>query len=183
MNANEKVQALNEAMAQIENLSKKNRKSQEFLDWKANLEMLVRNLFGEESAQIRKITGIEYVDAFSILRDEINGDPEYLAGLSKAKSEIQALINEIELFEQKKGDVIMIQNGKCKKIFISHSSINREYVLALADLLVEGIGIKHEQIFCSSIPEYGVGLGEDFLDFIKNELDDNIVVLFILSKE
>lgn len=46
-----------------------------------------------------------------------------------------------------------------EKIFISHSFKDKEIVEDLIDLL-EVIGIKHEQIFCSSIQGYGISLGE-----------------------
>ena len=51
----------------------------------------------------------------------------------------------------------------------------------LIDLL-ESIGVKTSQIFCSSFEGYGIELGEDFLERIKTELDDEVLVLFVLSE-
>lgn len=67
------------------------------------------------------------------------------------------------------------------KIFISHSSKDKEIVEDLIEIL-DVIGVKNEEIFCSSIQGYGVSLGEDFLTRLKNELNDKILVLFVLSK-
>lgn len=70
---------------------------------------------------------------------------------------------------------------KMKKIFISHSSRDSNYVGELINL-IEGIGITHDQIFCSSFEGYGVELGEDFLYRLKKELDEDILVFFILTQ-
>lgn len=71
-------------------------------------------------------------------------------------------------------------NISIAKIFISHSSKDAEIVGEVIDL-VETMGVRQEQIFCSSFPGYGVALGEDFLQRIKNELNNNTLVLFILT--
>jgi hypothetical protein len=47
---------------------------------------------------------------------------------------------------------------------------------------LEVIGVNSNQIFCSTYEGYGVELGENFLHRIKNELNSNVFVLFILSK-
>lgn len=67
------------------------------------------------------------------------------------------------------------------KIFISHSSQDNRYVRALVDFL-EDIGLRKDHIFCTSIPQYGVPLGEDFNKRIKEQFTGfNIFVLFVLS--
>ncbi len=68
-----------------------------------------------------------------------------------------------------------------KKIFISHSSKDIDIVEKLIDIL-EAIGVPSENIFCSSFEGYGVQLGLDFLETIKTELNSNVLVLFVLSK-
>lgn len=68
-----------------------------------------------------------------------------------------------------------------KKIFISHSSEDREIVTELVNLL-ENMGIKSNQIFCSSVDGYGIPLGDNFLERIKSELNDDVMVLFVLTE-
>ncbi|MBA2858655.1 hypothetical protein HNP93_001356 [Methanococcus maripaludis] len=68
-----------------------------------------------------------------------------------------------------------------KKIFISHSSKDKEYARLLKDIL-ESAGLSHDQIFCTSLPGHGIGLGKDFLEDIKNKLNDDYLVLFLISK-
>lgn len=98
-------------------------------------------------------------------------------------------------------DVRLTQNGKLKcepqkeeislnntnqikmkepKIFISHSSDDKDVVGKVIDIL-EAIGVPSGKIFCSSFEGYGVKLGEDFLERIKKELDNDVMVLFILT--
>jgi hypothetical protein len=68
-----------------------------------------------------------------------------------------------------------------RKVFISHSSLDKEIVEEVIEIL-EIIGLKADQIFCSSFEPYGVELGQNFLERIKDELDEDILVLFILSE-
>jgi hypothetical protein len=68
-----------------------------------------------------------------------------------------------------------------KKIFISHSSIDKQIVEQLIDLF-EIIGVDNKSIFCSSFEGYGAMLGENFLDRIKNEINEEVLMIFLLSK-
>jgi|GEM_PF-5101993 len=68
-----------------------------------------------------------------------------------------------------------------QKVFISHSSKDKVYVELMINLL-EDIGLKSSQIFCTSLPGYGIDLSEDFLMRIKTEINDKVLVLFILSE-
>ncbi len=67
------------------------------------------------------------------------------------------------------------------KIFISHASKDKNLVEKVIEL-VEAVGVKSSQIFCSSFEGYGIELGEDFLKRIKEEIDANSLVIFILSE-
>jgi formylglycine-generating enzyme required for sulfatase activity len=68
-----------------------------------------------------------------------------------------------------------------KKIFISHSSIDSPIVGELINL-IESVGINHDLIFCSSFEGYGFELGEDFLERLKKELNEEILAFFILTQ-
>lgn len=66
------------------------------------------------------------------------------------------------------------------KIFISHSSRDILLVEELINML-ESMGVQPKQIFCSSFEGYGVELGQDFLQRIKDELNGQILVLFVIT--
>ena len=70
---------------------------------------------------------------------------------------------------------------KSPKIFISHSSLDKEYVTYLVDFL-ESIGLTQEQLFCSSVPGYGIPLDEDIYDYLKRQFKEhNLHVILVLS--
>lgn len=75
---------------------------------------------------------------------------------------------------------VNLQPTTPKKIFISHATADKEIVELLIDLL-EDIGLKSNQIFCSSFEGYGIPLGENFLDRIKQELASDVMVLFMIT--
>lgn len=67
-----------------------------------------------------------------------------------------------------------------EKIIISHASLDKEYGQALVNLL-RGIGLQKNQIIFSSSDLYGIPLGEDIFEYLRNNIDDNIFVIFLLS--
>lgn len=83
-----------------------------------------------------------------------------------------------EIFKNKESEKSM---NKKPKIFISHSSHDKDIVSLIVELL-EGIGIGSNQLFCSSVEGYGIPLGEDIYDYLKKQFDEyKLHVLFILS--
>lgn len=68
-----------------------------------------------------------------------------------------------------------------KKIFISHASTDKDYVEKIVDLLID-IGIRENQIFCSSVPGFGIPLGKDIYEYLREEfIDNDLHVIFALS--
>lgn len=68
------------------------------------------------------------------------------------------------------------------KIFISHSSKDLKYAKALVTLF-ERIGIHEEEIFCSSVPEYGVPNGENIHTYLAHQFNDyNLKLYYLLSE-
>lgn len=67
-----------------------------------------------------------------------------------------------------------------KKILISHSSCDKVYGTALVNLL-RGMGLKKNQIIFSSNDLYGIPLGTDIFDFLRENINEKILVIFLLS--
>ena len=58
-----------------------------------------------------------------------------------------------------------------KKIFISHSSRDKDIMEKFTDYILQlGIGLSHEDIFCTSIEEMGIKNGEDIRRHIKENV-------------
>lgn len=71
---------------------------------------------------------------------------------------------------------------KPKKIFISHSSGDREFAAALVELLVLMGFDARKEIFCSSVPGCWVEDGENFINVIKEHFDKcELYVIYIHS--
>lgn len=69
-----------------------------------------------------------------------------------------------------------------KIIFISHSEKDKEIASYFVDLLYD-MGLKENNIFCSSRTEIGVPIKEDIYSYLCNILDsDDIISIFMLSE-
>lgn len=77
-------------------------------------------------------------------------------------------------------DIQHSQPMKEKILFISHSIMDLDYIKLLVNVLTN-IGLPQKQIFCSSIPGYGIPLNEKIYDYLKKQFNKDITVLFVLS--
>ena len=66
------------------------------------------------------------------------------------------------------------------KIFISHKNEDMDFVNALVNLLRLYIGSDEDKIFCSSVPNYKIGLGKDIYPEIKAQFENNDVFMIII---
>lgn len=68
------------------------------------------------------------------------------------------------------------------KIFISHSSKDVAYVTLIVNLL-DGMGLNQTQVFCSSLPGYGIPIDTNIFDYLRSQfLEHNLHVIFIHSE-
>lgn len=68
------------------------------------------------------------------------------------------------------------------KIFISHSSKNANYGEAMVELLT-AIGIKDEEIIFTSNDAYGIPIGQNIFQWLKERINEKPYVLYLLSAE
>lgn len=86
---------------------------------------------------------------------------------------IRATIRILESLELTKG----------KKIFISHSSKDKGIVEKFTDNILQlGIGIRNEDIFCTSIEEMGVKNGKDIRKHIQTNIRNADYAFLLISK-
>lgn len=70
-----------------------------------------------------------------------------------------------------------------KRIFVSHSSKDKDIVEKFIDHILQlGIGIKEEDIFCTSIEEMGVKNGEDIRSHIQTNIRNADYAFLLISK-
>lgn len=66
------------------------------------------------------------------------------------------------------------------KLFISHSSLDARYGGALVELL-EDIGVSATEILFTSKDRFGIPLGRNIFDYLKNEIHENTHMVYLLS--
>ncbi len=71
---------------------------------------------------------------------------------------------------------------KKPKVFISHSSNDVKYIIPFVEFLAD-LGLSDKTMFCSSIPDYSIPLGEDIYNYLKSQFNEyNLHVIYLLSK-
>ena len=75
------------------------------------------------------------------------------------------------------------ERKNAKRIFISHSSQDKKIMEKFTDYILQlGIGLAHEDIFCTSIEEMGIKNGDDILQHIKDNVQGADFSFLMLSK-
>lgn len=68
------------------------------------------------------------------------------------------------------------------RIFISHSSKNKNYGDALVNLLT-AVGVKDDEIIFTSNDAYGIPIGQSIFNWLKSRISEKPHVLYLLSPE
>lgn len=68
-----------------------------------------------------------------------------------------------------------------KSVFISHAVEDRALAAEVVTLIEEGIGVPESEIFCSSLKGYGIPTGQNFVTYIKAQLQGPKVVVLLLT--
>jgi len=80
--------------------------------------------------------------------------------------------------------ILALEKGhSSKKIFISHSSKDKDIMEKFSDFILQlGIGLSHEDIFCTSIEDMGIKNGEDIRNHIKHNVQSADFSFLMISK-
>lgn len=79
--------------------------------------------------------------------------------------------------------VLALEKKRSKRIFISHSSKDKEVVKMFVDHILQlGIGLSYDDIFCTSIEEMGIKNGEDLRNHIRNNIQSADFSFLMISK-
>lgn len=109
----------------------------------------------------------------------------------KLKGALYAISDDIDTyFPEEKNHVIHFGTAKIvgrpicmkqPKIFISHSSKDKEQAKKLVTLF-EQMGLNEDQIFCSSVPGYDIGIDGDIFEGIKQQFSESeLHLVYLLS--
>jgi hypothetical protein len=187
MNLGKNIQDLETLLEGSRNIEIEDCDSADFTSWKNQVIRVLTKIFGEKSIELEQFKSLDFFFNTPVRFLDVDYSAENLKRFRNdfevATKALQAYLSELKN-EEKDNQIIQpsssTTNSTINKVFISHSSTDKELVEELVDLL-DNLGLSHNHIFCSSIQEYGIELGENFLERLKNELDSNVLVLFILS--
>ena len=107
--------------------------------------------------------------------------------VKEGRNVLSAIIDEVSLKMKLHPETVTMgaatKQEKRPLVFISHRGSQETFVTALLSLL-EGCGFTNENLFCSSVPGYNIGLDEDIIETLKKKfLDFNIYVVYVFSTD
>ncbi len=145
--------------------------------WETETLEILRVLFGENSRQSNDFQNCieENKNHFFKFRENLQSELEHCIGCLKALIKADNLKHQIKTPSKNE-----LKEGK-PLVFISHSSKDKDFVEALVSLL-ESLGFDNTNLFCSSIPDYWIGLSQDILDSLhKLFVNHSLFVIFVQS--
>jgi hypothetical protein len=205
------IQKLELLLAQAENFNNAPSKSPEFTAWRDDVERTLQKVYGVHALELKQFNELtfSYHPGMWMLGEDYS--PEIKAAFHKdltiAKKKLAVLIGELieeaqepeeKLFSSGHGHNHVLSEvinnpvsakyasaepkatSTISRVFVSHAHKDAEYVEELIELL-NRIGLTKKQIFCTSVKGYGVPLGANFLQEIKERVGDDVLVLFVLS--
>lgn len=181
---NEPLPRVHELYTQIENLKvefmykdnnnilqmKRIYNNPRFIQWKS-----------EVIYEIQKLSETEYTKTLITTLNSFNGFSDEKL-LNTSISMLKVISTNYEDFTITNPEKDIKKMGKTKKIFISHSTKDKEYVSLLVNLL-EFIGLGTDSIICTSIPGFGIPLGASIYDFLRDNFNNcELHVIFAHSR-
>ncbi len=146
--------------------------------WQTETTEYLRVLYGENARQVADFERcINDKSHYFNFRDNIQSELQDCIAKLTAFIKADAMKYEIKAQTEEKP----LKVKKTPMVFISHSSKDIEFVEALVTLL-ESIGFNNKTLFCSSIPDYWIGLSKDIFASLKQLFTDHeLYVIFIQS--
>jgi hypothetical protein len=185
MNVEQKTQALKKLLEKAKDVHVENYSDPEFKSWKNLCERTFVRVFGEGSKEVEQFNTLDFYYNTSFWVGGVDYSEDHLRCFRRdfeiLIKTITSLIEELQETDESEETLSPSSNKIYEKIFVSHSSKDKEIVEELIDIL-ESMGVNPSQIFCSSFEGYGIPLGSNFLDAIKSEINKNVLVLFVLSE-
>lgn len=187
MTIDKEIVLLEKLLEKATEIKRESSSDPDFKIWKNLVERTLIKIFGDDSFEVKEFRKLKffYSPVISFLGDDHTSEHLrcFRRDFDTSKKLISSYLEELRedsLSESKNEEIAQKATSSINKVFISHSSADKTYVEEIIDL-IETIGLNSSKIFCSSFDGYGIDLGENFLERIKEELDENILVLFVLS--
>jgi len=189
MNTQEKIKLLGKLLEKADSdVKREDSDDPDFKIWRNLVERTFIKIFGDKSHAVLQFRTLKffYNPLLSYLGTDYSAEhlrcfrQDFITAKKFIASYIEEFQDELANDGTQEPAKISVTTN-INKVFISHSSADAKFVEELIDIL-ETIGLSSANIFCSSFAGYGIGLGENFLERLRNELDDDILVLFVISE-
>lgn len=186
---NEKIRLLKKLIEKSRAVKVESSSDPEFKNWKNLVERTFVKVYGKDSTEFEHFSKLRFFFPAIVYTSNSDYSADHLKSF---RSDFKILIDSINQYIEDLEEETELKAPDLKtknetntalttKIFVSHASVDSSFVEELIEIL-ESIGLDSNQIFCTSFEGYGIELGEDFLASLKNELQGEVLVLFVLSK-
>lgn len=186
MDKTKKIALLQRLLEQSKEIMVRDSDDPTFKTWRNTVERTLIRVFGSDSPELKQFRNLRFFYRAMIMTLGSDYTREHRECFERdfdiLISSIKNYTEELEQDHDEDDQPDSAQAcGEMKRLFISHSSQDAAFVEELVDLL-ELIGLPAETIFCTSFAGYGIDLGENFLDAIRDELHNDTLVLFVLTE-
>lgn len=150
----------------------------DFIEWKEAVEYELQQIY--DRTMDTYIWNI--INATGVIHKFNGKNYDERENFNRLKSSLKVIEKNIDkYFPDEKLIESEITKAMKPKIFISHSSKDVKYVEPIVELLAD-IGMTNDNLFCSSIPDYGIPLNQDIYEYLSSLFSENeLYVIFVLS--
>jgi len=183
MTNDKKISLLQKLLDKSASVTVESSSDPEFKSWKNLVERTLIKVFGKNSTEFEQFSALDFYYRVFIVTSSSDYTSDHLRVFRQDFKMLIASIEQyIEELAEEEPEIIKPSNEEkpLSKVFISHASADADVVEEVIEIL-ETIGLESNQIFYTSFEGYGIDLGENFLNKIKEELSSDSLVIFILS--
>lgn len=150
----------------------------DFIEWKETVEYELQQIY--DRTMDTYIWNI--INATGVIHKFNGKNYDERENFNRLKSSLKVIEKNIDkYFPDEKSIESEVTKAMKPKIFISHSSKDVKYVEPIVELLAD-IGMTNDNLFCSSIPDYGIPLNQDIYEYLSSLFSENeLYVIFVLS--
>lgn len=150
----------------------------DFIEWKEAVEYELQQIYD----RTRDTYIWNIINATGVIHKFNGKNYDERKNFNRLKSSLKVIEKNIDkYFPDEKSIESEATKAMKPKIFISHSSKDVKYVEPIVELLAD-IRMTNDNLFCSSIPDYGIPLNQDIYEYLSSLFSENeLYVIFVLS--